>query len=86
MEVSLSICFATLRESVERDHGDNSKDDMCVVLFWKKGRPNSIEYFEYHAVHPAGWKQEAPWPTFGPEPHFFFRSLSADQHFSTSSL
>ena len=50
VKVSFSICFATLRESVDSNHGDNSKDNMTVVLFWKDGRPNSIEYFEDHAV------------------------------------
>ena|ERR1700677_468822 len=48
VKVSFSIRFATLREGIERNHGDNSKDKMCVVIFWKDGRPNSVEYFEHH--------------------------------------
>lgn len=54
MKVSFSICFATLREGVERDNGDDSKDNMRVVLLWKNGRAKSVEYFEYHALHLAG--------------------------------
>ena len=65
MKVSFSICFATLREGVERDNGDDSKDNMRVVLFWKNGRANSVEYFEYHALHLAGIggrkHDEPPW-------------------------
>jgi len=42
VKVSCSICFATLREGIDCNHSDNSKDSVCVVLFWKNGRPNSI--------------------------------------------
>jgi hypothetical protein len=51
VKVSFSTRFPTLREGIERDHCDNSKDNMCVVLFWKNDRPNSVEYFEYHALY-----------------------------------
>lgn len=78
VKVSFSICFATLREGVERDNGDNSKDDMCVVLFRKNGRADSVEYFEYHALHLAGvggstyappwaWEGLGAQPKFGPD-------------------
>jgi hypothetical protein len=83
VKVSFSTRFPTLREGIERDNCDNSKDNTCVVLFWKKGRPNSVEYFEHHALHlrlEAVGSHEAP--NSGRVGTFAILSLSGAQYIS----